>query len=53
MFDSVAAAVKATGANASMVSMPPPACADAIMEASDAGIALIVAITERRARPTT
>ncbi len=46
VFDSVAAAVKATGANASMVFVPPPACADAIMEASDAGIALIVAITE-------
>jgi len=46
VFDSVSAAVKATGANASMVFVPPPACADAIMEASDAGIALIVAITE-------
>ena len=46
VFDSVAAAVKATGANASMVFVPPPACADAIMEASDAGVALIVAITE-------
>jgi succinyl-CoA synthetase alpha subunit len=46
VFDSVAAAVKATGTNASMVFVPPPACADAIMEASDAGVALIVAITE-------
>ena len=46
VFDSVHAAVKATGANASMVFVPPPACADAIMEASDAGVALIVAITE-------
>ncbi len=46
VFDSVNAAVKATGANASMVFVPPAACADAIMEASDAGIALIVAITE-------
>ena len=46
VFDSVHAAVKATGANASMVFVPPPACADAIMEAADAGVALIVAITE-------
>ncbi len=46
VFDSVHAAVKATGANASMVFVPPPAAADAIMEASDAGVALIVAITE-------
>ncbi len=46
VFDSVAAAVKATGANASMVFVPPSACADAIMEAADAGVALIVAITE-------
>ena len=46
VFDSVHAAVKATGANASMVFVPPAACADAIMEAADAGIGLIVAITE-------
>ena len=46
VFDSVNAAVKATGANTSMVFVPPPACADAIMEASDAGVALIVAITQ-------
>ena len=46
VFDSVAAAVKATGANASMVFVPPPSRADAIMEAADAGIELIVAITE-------
>jgi succinyl-CoA synthetase alpha subunit len=46
VFDSVHAAVKATGANASMVFVPPAACADAIMEAADAGVALIVAITE-------
>jgi succinyl-CoA synthetase alpha subunit len=46
VFDSVHAAVKATAANASMIFVPPPAAADAVMEASDAGIALIVAITE-------
>src|ERR1039457_7050794 len=46
VFDSVIAAVKATGANASMVFVPPPAAADAIMEAADAGVPLIVAITE-------
>src|SRR6185369_1169536 len=37
---------EATGANASMVFVPPPAAADAIMESADAGIALVVAITE-------
>src|SRR6185369_17957876 len=37
---------EATGANASMVFVPPPAAADAIMEAADAGVALVVAITE-------
>ncbi len=46
VFDSVQAAVKATGANASMVFVPPAGCADAIMEASDAGVPLVVAITE-------
>ncbi len=46
VFDTVDEAVKATGANASMVFVPPPFCADAIMEAADAGISLIVAITE-------
>ncbi len=46
MFNTVAEAVRKTGANASMVFVPPPAAADAIMEAADAGIAVIVAITE-------
>src|SRR6059058_5399034 len=46
LFNSVAEAVRKTGANVSMVFVPPPAAADAIMEAADAGIAVIVAITE-------
>src|ERR1700693_6380153 len=46
LFNSVAEAVRKTGANASMIFVPPPAAADAIMEAADAGIAVIVAITE-------
>ncbi|HUR54213.1 MAG TPA: succinate--CoA ligase subunit alpha, partial [Gemmataceae bacterium] len=46
IFNTVAEAVKATGANASMIFVPPVGAADAIMEAADAGIALIVAITE-------
>jgi succinyl-CoA synthetase alpha subunit len=46
VFDTVWEAVKETGANASMVFVPPAFCADAIMEAADAGIAVIVAITE-------
>ncbi len=46
IFDTVSEAVKATGANASMVFVPPAFCADAIMEAADVGIAVIVAITE-------
>jgi len=46
VFDSVAAAREATGADASMVFVPPPFAADAICEAAAAGIRLIVAITE-------
>ncbi|HEY4328782.1 MAG TPA: succinate--CoA ligase subunit alpha [Phycisphaerae bacterium] len=46
IFDTVSEAVKATGADATMVFVPPAFCADAIMEAADAGIRIIVAITE-------
>ena len=46
IYNTVLEAGKATGANASMILVPPPFAADAIMEAADAGIPLIVAITE-------
>ncbi|HEV8340971.1 MAG TPA: succinate--CoA ligase subunit alpha [Candidatus Binatia bacterium] len=46
IFDTVAKAVEATGANASVVYVPPPFAADAIMEAGDAEVELIVCITE-------
>ncbi|MEZ6062086.1 MAG: hypothetical protein R3C19_17230 [Planctomycetaceae bacterium] len=46
VFDSVTEAREKTGANTSMVFVPPPFCADAILEAADAGIELIIAITE-------
>jgi succinyl-CoA synthetase alpha subunit len=46
IFNTVAEAVAKTGADASMIFVPPSAAADAIMEAADAGIKVIVAITE-------
>src|SRR4051794_25799749 len=46
VFNTVAEAVKRTGANASMIFVPPVGAADAILEAADAGIGVIVAITE-------
>jgi len=46
VFDTVAAARERTGCNASMIFVPPPFAADAIMEAADAGVELIVCITE-------
>ncbi len=46
IFDTVSRAVAETGANASVIYVPPPFAADAILEAADAGIALIVCITD-------
>ncbi|MER3416401.1 MAG: succinate--CoA ligase subunit alpha [Gemmataceae bacterium] len=46
LFNTVAEAVRKTGANVTMIFVPPASAADAIMEAADAGIELIVAITE-------
>jgi succinyl-CoA synthetase alpha subunit len=46
VFDTVADAVRETGANASCIFVPPPFAADAILEAADAGLDLVVVITE-------
>jgi succinyl-CoA synthetase alpha subunit len=46
VFNTVADAVKETGANATMIFVPPPFAADAVVEAADAGVAVIAAITE-------
>jgi len=46
LFNSVQEAVKQTGANASVIFVPPPFAADAILEAADAGVGLVITITE-------
>ena len=46
VFNTVEEAVKATGANTSIIFVPAPLAADAILEASEAGIELVVAISE-------
>jgi succinyl-CoA synthetase alpha subunit len=46
IFDTVEQAVRATGANATIIFVPPPFAADAVMESADAGVPLIVCITE-------
>ena len=46
VFNTVADAVQTTGANTAVIYVPPPFAADAMMEAADAGVALIVCITE-------
>ncbi len=46
IFNSVREAVEKTGANASVIFVPPPFAAEAVMEAADAGLALVVCITE-------
>src|SRR4029078_5822732 len=46
VFDTAEQAVKATGANATVIFVPPPGAADAILEAMDAGLELVICITE-------
>src|SRR5919112_3577492 len=46
IFDTMRQAVEKTGANATVIFVPPPFAADAVMEAADAGVALVVCITE-------
>lgn len=46
IYDTVSEAVQQTGANASMIFVPPPGAADAILEAADAGIELAICVTE-------
>src|SRR6202047_2405922 len=46
IFDTVEQARKTTGCNVSVIYVPPPFAADAIMEAADAGVELVVCITE-------
>jgi len=46
IFNTVHDAVRETGANASVIFVPPPFAADAVMESADAGVALVVCITE-------
>src|SRR5438128_7157627 len=46
IFDTVRDAVEKTGANASVIFVPPAFAADAVMEAAEAGVAVVVCITE-------